>query len=214
MASPTTLPTPVADQQTGALADISAAWAAVNALTSQVGRDGTGSPEGVVTAPVGTIYRDTAATNGAILWIKASGSGNTGWRVAYGDTGVRDVSAGLTFDFDLDSVAGTCHLRRINERVTADLRLKIKSGSVSGTLNVYKKIIALPSGFRHYTYTALGAAYVQAVVGTISGESDVTEIGARVYSGSANWASGAQVNAQASWTTRDAWPTSLPGSAV
>ena len=31
---------------------------------------GTGSPEGKVAAPVGSIYTDTAATNGAIRWIK------------------------------------------------------------------------------------------------------------------------------------------------
>lgn len=47
---------------------------------------GTGSPEGNVSAPVGSIYTDTAATNGAIRWVKASGTGNTGWRNDYGDT--------------------------------------------------------------------------------------------------------------------------------
>lgn len=52
---------------------------------------GTGFPEGVVTAPVGTEYVDTAATNGAIKWIKASGTGNTGWKVLYGDTGFRSL---------------------------------------------------------------------------------------------------------------------------
>lgn len=41
---------------------------------------GTGSPNGVVAATVGRIYIDTAATDGFIEWIKAVGSGNTGWR--------------------------------------------------------------------------------------------------------------------------------------
>ena len=54
---------------------------------------GTGFPEGVVTAPVGQRYIDTAATNGAIEWIKASGTGNTGWQVVYGDTGWRSIVA-------------------------------------------------------------------------------------------------------------------------
>ena len=54
---------------------------------------GTGFPEGVVTAPVGTYYTDTAATNGAIRWVKASGTGNTGWKVVYGDTGWRNITA-------------------------------------------------------------------------------------------------------------------------
>ena len=53
---------------------------------------GTGSPEGAVSAPVGSIYVDSAATNGAIRWIKTSGTGSTGWRVEYGDTGWRDYT--------------------------------------------------------------------------------------------------------------------------
>lgn len=48
---------------------------------------GTGSPEGVVTAPVGSRYIDTAATNGAVEWIKSFGTGNTNWKVVFGDTG-------------------------------------------------------------------------------------------------------------------------------
>src|SRR5690349_4343990 len=52
---------------------------------------GTGSPENVVTATIGTEYIDTTATNGAIKWIKVTGSGNTGWKVLYGDTGWRDI---------------------------------------------------------------------------------------------------------------------------
>lgn len=48
---------------------------------------GRGMPNGVVTAPVGTTYVDEAVTNGALKWIKKSGSGNTGWEVLIGDTG-------------------------------------------------------------------------------------------------------------------------------
>lgn len=40
------------------------------------GQSGTGSPQGVVTAPPGTTYYDTAAQ---AFWVKGSGTGNTGW---------------------------------------------------------------------------------------------------------------------------------------
>lgn len=40
---------------------------------------GSGSPEGVVTAPVGSEYVNTAGTAGAIKYAKKSGTGNTGW---------------------------------------------------------------------------------------------------------------------------------------
>lgn len=48
---------------------------------------GRGMPNGGVTAPVGTTYVDEAVTNGALKWIKKSGTGNTGWEVLIGDTG-------------------------------------------------------------------------------------------------------------------------------
>ena len=48
---------------------------------------GRGMPNGVVIAPVGTTYVDEAVTNGALKWIKKSGTGNVGWEVLIGDTG-------------------------------------------------------------------------------------------------------------------------------
>lgn len=48
---------------------------------------GRGMPNGVVTAPIGITYVDKAVTNGALKWIKKSGTGNTGWEVLIGDTG-------------------------------------------------------------------------------------------------------------------------------
>ena len=40
---------------------------------------GTGSPEGVVTAGIGTLYTRTDGGVGSTLYVKESGSGNTGW---------------------------------------------------------------------------------------------------------------------------------------
>jgi len=40
---------------------------------------GAGSPEGAVTAPPGSLYTDTAGGAGATLYVKESGTGNTGW---------------------------------------------------------------------------------------------------------------------------------------
>jgi uncharacterized lipoprotein NlpE involved in copper resistance len=42
-------------------------------------RAGSGSPEGVVTAPVGAIYHRTDGSAGTSFYVKESGSGNTGW---------------------------------------------------------------------------------------------------------------------------------------
>lgn len=40
---------------------------------------GTGSPEGVVTAPVGSVYRRSDGGANTTLYVKQSGTGNTGW---------------------------------------------------------------------------------------------------------------------------------------
>lgn len=60
--------------------------AAVNALLTGT-QSGTGSPEGVVTAPQGTIWRRTDGGSGTTLYAKTSGGvtspTDTGW-VAFG----------------------------------------------------------------------------------------------------------------------------------
>lgn len=53
---------------------------------------GTGMPNGKVAAPVGTTYVDTVATNGALKWIKRTGTDNQGWEVLTGDTGWRTLT--------------------------------------------------------------------------------------------------------------------------
>ena len=53
---------------------------------------GQGMPNGKVTAPIGTTYVDTAVTNGALKWIKRSGTNNQGWEVLTGDTGWRTLN--------------------------------------------------------------------------------------------------------------------------
>lgn len=42
-------------------------------------RWGTGSPEGVVTAPVGTAYLREDGGAATTLYVKETGTGNTGW---------------------------------------------------------------------------------------------------------------------------------------
>ena len=73
---------------------------------------GEGFPEGKVVAPIGTIYVDTQVTNGALRWIKKSGSGNTGWVILSGDTGLKEVTS-ATF-----KPGAKMYLRRINNVVT------------------------------------------------------------------------------------------------
>ena len=83
-------------------------------MPTNVGQEirGTGSPEGRITAEIGTTYVDVNVTNGALKWIKESGNGNIGWRVLIGDTGWRTLNTvsklGNSF----------VKIRRVNDVVT------------------------------------------------------------------------------------------------
>lgn len=116
---------------------------------------GTGSPEGVVTAPVGTEYVDRAATNGAVKWVKATGTGNTGWQVLYGDTGVRDITDALPPGL---FASGNFRVRRINAQVFWLFNdLVVASSLPAAPYNV-----AIPTGF-----TMGGTTYPGVVFGFV-----------------------------------------------
>ena len=68
------------------------ASASTSGQVNQYEIHGTGMPNGKVIAPVGTTYVDTAVTNGALKWIKRSGTNNQGWEVLTGDTGWRTLN--------------------------------------------------------------------------------------------------------------------------
>lgn len=78
---------------------------------SQYEIHGTGMPNGVVEAEIGTTYIDKNKTTGAFKWIKTTDGGNQGWEVLTGDTGWRTLP--------LINKRGNAKLqiRRINDEV-------------------------------------------------------------------------------------------------
>ena len=100
-----------------------------------LGYRGTGSPEGNIAAPIGSVYTDTAATNGAIRWIKTTGTGNTGWVVERGNTGQRVIAH--------NGEGGTLRIQRIENTVTIGLN-EITLAEGTGAFILF----AVPSGFR------------------------------------------------------------------
>lgn len=99
-------------------------------------KSGSGSPEGVTTASVGAIYRDT--TNGT-LYEKRTGSGNTGWVLidrcesgTYTPTG--------TVLTNLDSVTpGVCRYIRVGDQVIVSGTVTVDptaSGNISFALSL------------------------------------------------------------------------------
>lgn len=180
---------------------------------------GTGSPEGSVAAPVGSVYTDKAVTTGAALWVKTSGgTGNTGWEVAKGDTGWRGIStwdaAGAVTGLALaagaapmSGNAGGIYLRRTGNTVWVRIHNLTTSGTtepnifdggwntngfkMQGTYSV--RPIAMFDGSSAAIGTTYGSGYLQGYE----------------VSDPQNWQ-----YMETSWQTPDAWPTSLPGSAA
>ncbi len=162
---------------------------------------GTGFPNGVVTAPVGSMYTDTDATNGAIRWIKATGNGNTGWKVEYGDTGWREIESVLLNGFTATSVK----IRRFGDQVSITLFALDGSSSTGTTL------YTLPTGF------ASDSRIRQTWMGRSS--SDQTPNSAITYfSNTISLATSATSITSGRGTidylTTDTWPATLPGTAA
>ena len=156
---------------------------------------GSGSPEGKVTAPVGSIYTDSAAINGAIRWIKKSGTGNTGWRVEYGDTGWREITGLL-----LNGWAATAiYIRRINHNVI------LRYTGLAGDNASSPRMIQLSTGFytprSRLAFTGNGEIFTSQF--TSSGELDIVTsfiVPANIY------------HSETTWVTAVDWPSSLPGT--
>jgi len=160
--------------------------------------NGTGSPEGVVTAPVGTYYTDTAGTNGAWRWLKKTGSGNTGWSVIDGDTGVRTVMAQCV-PAEPNIMMTSAKVHRSGNTVVFDAEFTSGATAPASPFTLY----ILPVGFRPS----------QGKYGMLQPYENGSH--ACVYnSGSLNiyWIGANNLGSRwrGVWHTTDAWPTSLP----
>ena len=106
-----------------------------NRPTSQSEMRGTGMPNGVVEAPIGATYIDTAKTNGALKWIKTTDGGNTGWKVAEGDTGWM-----LGWQENMGDNKNRMYFRRKNDIVHVKFNPEIKTSRIDGNTNLILEI--------------------------------------------------------------------------
>ena len=167
---------------------------------------GTGFPEGVVTAPVGSIYIDTAVTNGASSWIKKSGTGNTGWQVLEGDTGWRNITAlwQTNSNNGFDAVGLLIKLRRVNNVVTLSVYGKIATGAVQSLLTFGGAEMAPPQNGELQLLALGGAKALRGDTLNNGWRAELAQFGASYW-----------VRDIKTWTPHStAWPTNLPGTAV
>ena len=196
----------------------------ITALEEKVGYEihGTGMPNGRVTAPIGTTYVDMAVTNGALKWIKQTGSDNTGWKVIHGDTGWRNLK--------IVSQYGNSYakIRRINNNVMYHFgSLENRNFGILGRNDVgvvmlkgnekYEVIIldvdGIPQGFRTEN-SIMGdmfflAGYIRGIY-HVRGTSDGNFLSVRT---SSPWSLKPHIYnlmININYCTDDDWPTELP----
>lgn len=161
---------------------------------------GTGSPEGKIAAPVGSTYTDTAATNGAIRWIKTGGTGNTGWVVEYGDTGVRNITSLI----EGDQGSGTARIQRIGNTVMLSFNNIPTPGD--GTFMSIPNFI--PAGFRSafaWQYLGVGKAAGIDAAGPV-------RVGTNGDLYIYRTSSETRINGTVTYISDTLWPTTLPGT--
>ena len=165
----------------------------------ELGYRGTGSPEGKVTASVGSIYTDTAATNGAIRWIKTRGTGSTGWRVEYGDTGWRNISSLMVNDW-----GGSVYVRRIN----ASVELRAEGLTRSETSHT---IMTLPAGFLPDPAAGYGFRFTLHQADPTASQTRFRILSNILTTVNSSTVPGPYYGT-AVWTISELWPATLPGT--
>jgi hypothetical protein len=163
---------------------------------------GNGSPEARVAALVGMEYIDRLATNGAVKWIKATGTGATGWKVLYGDTGERIVDASMFLNgWTSNGNIAALRLRRIGTMVTLN-------GTVDSTAATATTLFQLPVGFRPISYK-YGHLWDTAK-GPLA-RLEMRETGSVVQAGLVTPGPSSLVFDFPPFATNDVWPATLPG---
>jgi hypothetical protein len=149
------------------------------------------------------MYTDTDATNGAIRWIKATGSGNTGWKVEYGDTGWRNLNA-TSLSNGWAYYVSYFRMRRVNQ----DVHLGMYLDATSATSDTVGTSI-IPTGFRTTFQTIIAAPR-----GTGRDKTNLVNMEPTILRVVNRIADGNAVYIDTNYPTNDTWPATLPGTAV
>ena len=156
-------------------------------------------PNGVVTAPPGTYYTDTAGTNGAWRWLKTSGTGNNGWQVVHGDTGWRLLDLINGWGNNGAPASTSPAVRRVGSLVYLRTRNLDPAAATS------PRFAMIASGFLPIVGDG-GLAYFGNTVVNIS---ILTDGSAQVI---LSLPSAVGATGSLSWLAAPTWPTALPGT--
>ncbi len=110
---------------------------------------GTGTPEGVVAAPVGSLYVDNGGAQDTTLWCKEVGIGDTGWfllaSTSYVDASIAVLVAEInTINSEITTI--NSEISTINSEIsTINSEITTLNTEVSGLLNANKHTLGFSS---------------------------------------------------------------------
>ena len=109
---------------------------AISVAGSQAGNAyfvGTGTPQGVVVAGIGTLYVQTDGAAGTSLWVKEAGTGATGWTpvgTRSTERGADTLSAGATYRANMDRMSADGNLAALTTQVMTSVAVPLQEGDV------------------------------------------------------------------------------------
>jgi hypothetical protein len=160
-------------------------------------------------------YALESSTTGRRLfdWNPAFSSGVGGWQQTYGDTGWRDVIASIDSDWTASSSTPKLYIRRINS--TGFIEARVGRVTASGSRASLDQVYVLPSGFLGDGRVPIGSAdnVTASMSGLVTLQGSTNQVQLKFYGGG-TYAAGEQVFFEGMWSINEAWPSSLPGTAV
>lgn len=164
--------------------------------------EGDGPPDGRIGAPIGSRYIDKTGAQGAIEWVKrANGDTNTGWFCVAGDTGVRNIAALIDRG---NAIVHTAYVSRVGNTVDMFLDLTMPSNKTANW-SLFPSLPGFGPGYNRY------AALQDNSEAASSGGTVVDTDGGVIIYGVVG---GRRDRFTGTWSTRDPWPTVLPGAAT
>lgn len=109
---------------------------AISAAGQQAGNDtfsGTGSPEGAVTAGIGTLYLRTDGGSNTVLYVKEVGTGSTGWKAAstFGASAATVDASGIAmYRANMGRIATVTNVAALTTQVMTSTALYLYAGDV------------------------------------------------------------------------------------
>lgn len=114
---------------------------AITGAGNQAGNDifvGTGTPEGAITAGIGTLFLRTDGGSNSVLYVKETGTGTTGWKAAstFGTSGATVDASGLSmYRSNMNRVQTVTNVAALTTQVMHSTAIYLHAGDVVTNLS-------------------------------------------------------------------------------